>query len=66
MCVENMLAHLAKGKVFTKLNLQEAYYWVQIKKGGEWRGGMASTWRHNAFLGCSQENVDIEVVWGLY
>lgn len=32
-----MLSHLAKGRVFTKLDLREAYYWVQIKEGDEWK-----------------------------
>lgn len=46
ICVENMyphifmkglLTHLAKGKVFTKLDLQEVYYRVRIKEGDEWK-----------------------------
>lgn len=35
--MENLLAHLAKGEVFTKLDLREAYYRVRIKQGDEWK-----------------------------
>lgn len=35
--MKDMLAHLAKGKVFIKLDLWEAYYQVQIKGGDEWK-----------------------------
>lgn len=46
VCLENtyllpltkdMLAHPAKGKVYTKLDLREAYYRVCIKEGDEWK-----------------------------
>lgn len=45
MCVENvypslmkdMLAHLAKDKIFTKLDLWEAYYHISIRQGNEWK-----------------------------
>lgn len=33
----DLLAHLAKGKVFTKLDLREAYYMVWVKRGDEWK-----------------------------
>lgn len=44
ICMENMyplplmkdtLGHLAKGRIFTKLDLREAYYQVRIKEGDE-------------------------------
>lgn len=35
--MKDMLAHLAKGRIFTKLDLWEAYYWVRIKEGDEWK-----------------------------
>lgn len=34
--MKDMLVHLAKGKIFTKLDLWEAYY-VWIKEGDEWK-----------------------------
>lgn len=45
VCVENiypvplmkdMLGNISKGKIFTKLDLGEAYYQVRIKEGDEW------------------------------
>lgn len=46
ICVENMyplplmkdmLSYLSKGKIFTKLDLREAYYRVWIREGDEWK-----------------------------
>lgn len=31
--MKDMLAHLSKGKIFSKLHLQEVYYRVRIKEG---------------------------------
>lgn len=33
--MKDMLGHLAKGEVFTKLNLQEEYYRIRIKEGDD-------------------------------
>ncbi|KAK9395824.1 retrotransposon-derived protein PEG10 [Crotalus adamanteus] len=35
--LKDLLTHLAKGSVFTKLDLREAYYRVRIKEGDEWK-----------------------------
>ncbi|XP_070790259.1 vomeronasal type-2 receptor 116-like [Pituophis catenifer annectens] len=35
--MKDMLAHLAKGKVFTKLDLCKAYYRIHIREGDEWK-----------------------------
>lgn len=35
--MKNKLARLAEGRFFTKLDLREAYYQVQIKEGDEWK-----------------------------
>lgn len=60
VCIENvnplplmkdMLAHLAKGKIFAKLDLQDTYYWIQIKEGDEWKIVL------NCPLGCFQFQV---------
>lgn len=60
ICVENvyplplmkdMLTHLGKGKIFTKLDLREAYYRVRIKEGDEWKTAF------NCSLGCFQFRV---------
>ncbi|XP_058041925.1 uncharacterized protein LOC131199783 [Ahaetulla prasina] len=49
--MKDMLAHLAKGKFFTKLDLREAYYRVRIKEGDEWKTAF------NCPLGCFQFRV---------
>lgn len=33
--MKDMLAHLVRGRIFTKLDLQEAYYCVRIWEGNE-------------------------------
>lgn len=35
--MKDVLATLATGRVFTKLDLREAYYQVHIKAGDEWK-----------------------------
>ncbi|KAK9397281.1 hypothetical protein NXF25_020642 [Crotalus adamanteus] len=35
--MKDLLTHLAAGKIFTKLDLREAYYRVRIKEGDEWK-----------------------------
>ncbi|XP_013920161.1 PREDICTED: RNA-directed DNA polymerase homolog [Thamnophis sirtalis] len=37
LLMKDMLNHLSKGKVFTKLDLREAYYCNQIREGDEWK-----------------------------
>lgn len=44
--VKDILAHLGKGKISTKLDLREAYYRVRIKEGDEWKAAF------NYTLGC--------------
>lgn len=44
--MKDMLAHLAKGKIFTKLELREAYYRVKTREGDEWKTAF------NCLLGC--------------
>ncbi|KAK9412177.1 hypothetical protein NXF25_003352 [Crotalus adamanteus] len=35
--MKDLLTHLAAGKIFTKLDLREAYYRVRIREGDEWK-----------------------------
>lgn len=35
--MKDILEHLAKGKIFTKLYLREAWYRVRIKESDEWK-----------------------------
>lgn len=59
VCVENvyplppmdMLVYLAKVKIFTKLDLREAYYHVRIREGNEWETVF------NCPLGCFQSSL---------
>lgn len=46
-----MKAHLAKGKIFSKLGLCEAYYKIRIKEGDEWKTAF------NCPVRCFQFNV---------
>lgn len=59
ICIENMyplplmkdmLGYLAKGRIFTKLNLREAYYRVRIKEGNEWKTAFNSPLDSLGFL----------------
>ncbi|XP_060539362.1 queuine tRNA-ribosyltransferase catalytic subunit 1 isoform X1 [Pantherophis guttatus] len=49
--MKDVLALLGKGKIFTKPDLQEAYYRVRIKEGDEWKTAF------NCPLGCFQFQV---------
>lgn len=44
--VKDILAHLGKEKISTKLDLREAYYQVRIKEGDEWKAAF------NCPVGC--------------
>lgn len=44
--MKDMLVHLSKGKIFSKLDLWEAYYWIRIKEGDKWKIAF------NSPLGC--------------
>lgn len=46
--MKDMLPHLAKGRIFMKLDLREAYYMMRIKEGDEWKTVF------NCPLGCFQ------------
>lgn len=35
--MKDMLAHLSKGKIFSNLDMREAYYKVRIREGDEWK-----------------------------
>lgn len=35
--MKDMLTRLAEGRIFTKQDLREVYYWVQIQEGDEWK-----------------------------
>lgn len=49
--MKDRLRHLTKGRIFTKLDLREAYYPVRIKEEDEW------TMAFNYRLGCFQVQV---------
>jgi len=46
LLIEELQDRLGKVKWFTSLNLKEAYYWVWMKKGEEWKTAFWMRYRH--------------------
>jgi len=46
LLIEELQDQLNRVKWFTSLNLKEAYYWVQMKKGKEWKTVFWTRYRH--------------------
>jgi len=44
--IKELQDRLNRVKWFTSLNLKEAYYWVQMKKGKEWKTAFWTRYRH--------------------
>jgi len=44
--IKELQDRLGRVKWFTSLNLKEAYYWVQMKKGKEWKTAFWTRYRH--------------------
>jgi hypothetical protein len=50
LLVSEMLDRLLKAKVFTKLDLRDAYYRLQIKEGDEWKTAFKTRYGHFEYL----------------
>ena len=37
LCINDLLEHLRKASIFTKIDLQNAYHLLHIKEGDEWK-----------------------------
>ncbi len=46
LLIKELQDWLDRAKWFTSLNLKEAYYWVQMKKGKEWKTAFQTRYRH--------------------
>ncbi len=46
LLIEELQDRLGKVKWFTSLNLKEAYYWVQMKEGKEWKTAFQTRYKH--------------------
>jgi len=46
LLIEELQDRLGRVKWFTSLNLKEAYYWVWMKKGEEWKTAFWTRYRH--------------------
>ncbi len=46
LLIKELQDRLNRVKWFTSLNLKEAYYWVQMKKGEEWKTAFWTRYRH--------------------
>ncbi len=44
--IKELQDRLGRVKWFTSLNLKEAYYWVQMKEGKEWKTAFQTRYRH--------------------
>jgi len=44
--IKELQDRLGRAKWFTSLNLKEAYYWVQMKKGEEWKTAFWTRYEH--------------------
>jgi len=46
LLIEELQDRLGRAKWFTSLDLKEVYYWVQMKKGKEWKTAFWTRYRH--------------------
>jgi len=46
LLIRELQDRLGRGKWFTSLDLKEAYYWVQMKEGKEWKTAFWTRYRH--------------------
>jgi hypothetical protein len=48
--ISELLDQLNNAKVFSKLNLLDTYYWIQIKEGDKWKTAFQTCYSHYEFL----------------
>jgi len=50
LLVSEMLDRLSRAKIFTKLDLRDAYYRLRIKEGDEWKTAFKTRYGHFKYL----------------
>jgi hypothetical protein len=50
LLVSKMLDQLSRAKIFTKLDLRDAYYRLRIKEGDEWKTAFKTQYGHFKYL----------------
>jgi len=50
LLIKELQDRLGRVKWFTSLNLKEAYYWVRMKKGKEWKTAFWTRYRHYKYI----------------
>ncbi len=63
LLIRELQDRLSEVKWFTSLNLKEAYYWVQMKKGEEWKTTFQTRYRHYKYTVMSFELKNASVIF---
>ena len=64
--ISETLNRLSEAKYFTKLNLKNAYHWIYIKKGNEWKTVFCTYYSHFEYMIMSFELVNAPAMFQAY